>query len=67
MGDMAKNLKGDDKAKAQDLIKEFKATVKSSDPSIVANDSAAFLDVYVTSSKQLNEFLAIFSDVPDEL
>jgi len=67
MADMAKTLDADKKTKAQDLIKEFRASVKSSDSSIVANDASSFLAVYDTTAKQLDDFLAIFSDVPDEL
>mmetsp|Transcript_76692 Transcript_76692/g.153906 ORF Transcript_76692/g.153906 Transcript_76692/m.153906 type:complete len:211 (+) Transcript_76692:81-713(+) len=69
MASMAKGIKDNEsnKAKALAVASSFKEAVKAADPAIQAKDSSAFLAAQQSTAKQMDEFLALFSDVPDEL
>jgi hypothetical protein len=67
MAGMAKGLSGSLQPGAVTLVKDFKAAVKAADPAVNGKDAAGTLKAYAQTAKILDEFLALFNDVPDEL
>ena len=67
MASIAKGLDRDKQAGATALVKSFKEDVKAIDPVITAKDVPKFLTAFQATAKQIDSFLVLLQDVPDEL
>ena len=53
--------------KAKVVAKDFRTTIRKCDDALTKNDISTVLANYDSSAKQLQDFLDLLSDVPDEL
>mmetsp|Transcript_57865 Transcript_57865/g.129759 ORF Transcript_57865/g.129759 Transcript_57865/m.129759 type:complete len:272 (-) Transcript_57865:55-870(-) len=67
MNYLARGLKADKRAKAEEIVTSFKKEVKAADKPAKAKEVEKFLGYYKTTSQQLQDYLELLVDVTEDL